>query len=580
MDEQYSITFSRPLGISSVGEWSVQNEPHQAQWLSYYYSQISGIARQALSTDLLNNVQIDKLSEDVLDLLESLPDCARFNENWLNDHANTPHWPSNVQVVLIHQETHNFLTWLNRQRDDSDGFTVNMLNGYGNAPQSPQGRSIVIRSCREILRAFQFMMVRVRPALICWTICQHAFNAANILMLSMLEAQQTEDYRKNPDYRLILRAYDGFQEIQQIGIHRLAGIAVGKLLELINNLSNGNSHGDVVMSTQDFGVLDETNAASSSTSPMHLHGASQELKPERTNASKPENSKVKPSKKVKLASINISNSKTKVPSKKHRKDSVQRRSGSGLWTREEYPADYMGSFSAYSPTNQKKTSSQSSSTPKATHNTVSSSGRKDSSSSKITKRSNSSTHSIISPSAVSPDQISPKAWPFYSQAENASSFPPYTDYALTSYTQSYAIPTQSTSHTTNAPPSLHAHSYPSSTYANSNPSSLHTPSASHPVSPSLSQSQTYCLSRPQTQPQSPAWGFDTTHGLETNHTSMDPTTHTQQRAAALVYNADAYAGMTVTGLAEVEDDKNHNTATAGFWEMNGVGNGMAEFGEF
>ena len=58
------------------------------------------------------------------------------------------------------------------------------------------------------------------------------------------------------------------------------------------------------------------------------------------------------------------------------------------------------------------------------------------------------------------------------------------------------------------PPSLYNPSCGSSSYAQSTTSSLHTPSASHPVSPTLSHSQAYCISQPQTQPQSPVWGFE------------------------------------------------------------------------
>lgn len=112
--------------------------------------------------------------------------------------------------------------------------------------------------------------------------------------------------------------------------------------------------------------------------------------------------------------------------------------------------------------------------------------------------------------------------PTCSGAPNGIDFLPYSSadshgmLATTKHTSSSAAQHPAAIQPANCPysipslPTPSSSSYPSSTYAHSTSgsSSLHTPSASHPVSPTLSQSQPFCMNQSQTQPPSPIWGFE------------------------------------------------------------------------
>ena len=126
---------------------------------------------------------------------------------------------------MFHGKTHNFLVLLNRQRqensrrDSSDSAVEVSLDDSAPA----RGRKRVLMSCRALLTAFEFFSTRVRAAMICWTMGQQAFNAAMILTLAMIEDDD------DGDMGLVHRTYNIFSEMNQKGIHKLAGMASEKL---------------------------------------------------------------------------------------------------------------------------------------------------------------------------------------------------------------------------------------------------------------------------------------------------------------------------------------------------------------
>lgn len=119
MDQQYSITLSRPLAISSMGDCPaadpIVSDP-VAQSLSNYIAQFSILGRQILSTAYLNNEQIDRFSDDLLALQKTLPTMIQFDATWLEKDKPLPPWPLDAQAGVLHAKTHNFLILLNRQR--------------------------------------------------------------------------------------------------------------------------------------------------------------------------------------------------------------------------------------------------------------------------------------------------------------------------------------------------------------------------------------------------------------------------------------------------------------------------------
>ncbi|KZF22453.1 hypothetical protein L228DRAFT_268916 [Xylona heveae TC161] len=231
MDQQYSMTLGRPLGISGIGDCPPL-EPLttdiRVHRISQYVNHFTILARQILSSDRLSNPKIDEFSEKLLVLLETLPEVLQFDETWLDESRQIPEWPFNAMAAVFYAKTHNFLLLLNRQRQENSvqSSQANEL-GCGGLQEPGRGRARVLSSARALLDAFEFFNARVRPAMVCWTMGQQAFNAAMILLLSMLETGDVSDMW------LVNRTYLAFFEMQQKGIHRLAGVAVERLASLM-----------------------------------------------------------------------------------------------------------------------------------------------------------------------------------------------------------------------------------------------------------------------------------------------------------------------------------------------------------
>ena len=236
MDQQYSMTLGRPLGISSIGDCPppdpIVPDP-VVQSLSNYIAQFSILSRQILSAGNLSNAQIDNFTDQLLALKATLPEVIQFDEKWLNPDKELPPWPLEAQAAVFYGKTHNYLVLLNRQRLENTRRDSNELAADisklpdPDTEKVPRGRERVLQSCRALLHFSHFFATRVRAAMICWTMGQQAFNAAMILTLNMLETGETGDLDA------VQQAYTTFLEMNKLGIHKLAGAAVDKLGNLM-----------------------------------------------------------------------------------------------------------------------------------------------------------------------------------------------------------------------------------------------------------------------------------------------------------------------------------------------------------
>lgn len=243
MDQHYSMALGRPLAMSSIGECAAP-EPITPdpvlESLSNYTTQFTSLGREILSAGYMGNDQIDRFTDDLLSLKQTLPSPLQFDETWLNHDHVIPGWPLDAQASILHAKTHNFLILLNQKR--TDNFS---LNGHPSSVElsnhlpvngveyRPRGQAQVLASCRALLAVFEFLKTRVRASMISWTMGQMAFNAAMILTLSMLETKETTDLRA------VQLTYSTFIEMNKLGIHKLAGAAVKTLGSLLKDFDSG-----------------------------------------------------------------------------------------------------------------------------------------------------------------------------------------------------------------------------------------------------------------------------------------------------------------------------------------------------
>ena len=258
LDQQYSITLGRPLGISSIGDCPTP-EPLVAdpviQSLSNYVSQFTLLARQILSAGYLNNTQIDKYTDQLVCLKATLPQAIQFDQTWLNMEKPLPPWPLDAQAAVFHGKTHNMILLLNQQRVE-DPLEANPAEPFLKREADEthlvaRGRERVLHSCRALLHAFEFFHSRVRAAMICWTVSQQAFNAAMILVLSMFETKDPQDLH------IVQLAMSTFHEMSRLGVHKLAGPALEKLSNLMREFQAGEGAKEKVMGNNGMFLLED-----------------------------------------------------------------------------------------------------------------------------------------------------------------------------------------------------------------------------------------------------------------------------------------------------------------------------------
>ena len=528
VDQQYSITLTRPLGILSIGDCVAPGptfeEPLQS--LSNYYSTFTTLSRQILSTTSLENLQIDRFTNQLHTLRRTLPSKMRFDANWLDTETRIPPWPLDAQAAFLHQVTHNLLILLNRQREEAIMDNVNGLTRSASTlvdPSSGTGRQRVLSSCREILQVFEFFRSRVRAGMVLWTNCQHAFNAASLLIMGMRESGNMSDQY------LVCQAHNTFLEIHELGIHRLAGMAANKLENLMREVPSISPSMETVMRYSGQPLVEDFDESFSNlfnpSDSSERQRTSKRPESQEANSTKTDSFRSKSSKKAKLGNPKSLNVKVKASAKKtQRKDSSSQGKVSGAWATSEWRPERMDSTSV--GTNAGQGFAGVLGSPSAAQDI---STRIVTSSPTPTPRSVAEANRPHGRDAAhcSKGSIGLDGYPIQRVTGDCKSWSVDTDATTPTaacvssvynddYSQMLFQSQSATAPSNSQPPSLYVQSYPSSTYAQSNPSTLHTPVASHPVSPSASQSQGgqgYCINQSRTQTDSPGWGFDQGVGI-------------------------------------------------------------------
>lgn len=102
MDQQYSMTLGRPLGISGIGDCpppeELTTDPTVLRF-SECVNTFTLLARQILSSDRLNNAKIDEFTDELLKLWDTVPQALQFGDTWLVKNTEIPEWPMNVMAA-------------------------------------------------------------------------------------------------------------------------------------------------------------------------------------------------------------------------------------------------------------------------------------------------------------------------------------------------------------------------------------------------------------------------------------------------------------------------------------------------
>ena len=262
MDQQYSVTLGRPLGISGFGDCPPP-EPLTTNpiilRLGQFVDHFTIHARQILSSDgMMSVAKIDEFTDKLVGLWDTMPEQLQFNESWSQQKTILPEWPLEVMSAMLFAKVQSFLILLNRQRVErtqsaagppagsppystamsrQSSVTLGSFSAGGSHdhphhfhPAAVRGRDLVINSSVMILQTFLFFHHRQPAVLIAWTMCQQAFNAAMILLIDAWET----DNRANT--WLVDQAYIVFVELDSKGVHKLAKLAVQRISDGVMQL--------------------------------------------------------------------------------------------------------------------------------------------------------------------------------------------------------------------------------------------------------------------------------------------------------------------------------------------------------
>ncbi|EMC99867.1 hypothetical protein BAUCODRAFT_353091 [Baudoinia panamericana UAMH 10762] len=248
MDQQYSVTLGRPLGISGVGDCpppeSLTTNPTVLR-LGEFVDHFTILARQILGSDgMMSVTKIDEFTDKLLGLWDTMPAALQFNESWSRKETQLPDWPLQVTSATLFAKVQSFLILLNRQRIERTQASSSG-NSSPSQPMMPppaappnfsnntvelishtaplRGRSLVIISSLQLLKAFLFFRHREPAVLICWSVGQQAFNACMILII---DAWETGDLLNR---WLVEEAFVVFSELAENGVHKLAKLAVDRI---------------------------------------------------------------------------------------------------------------------------------------------------------------------------------------------------------------------------------------------------------------------------------------------------------------------------------------------------------------
>ncbi|KAK5705260.1 hypothetical protein LTR97_002378 [Elasticomyces elasticus] len=259
MDQQYSVTLGRPLGISGFGDCPPP-EPLTTNpiilRLGQFVDHFTILARQILSSDGLMNVsKIDEFTDKLVGLWDTMPESLQFNESWSQKGTILPDWPLDVMSATLFAKVQSFLILLNRQRVErtqnaagvghsppygssaqgsrSMSYSIGMYGGHEHPlhPAAVRGRDLVINSSVSILQTFLFFHHRNPACLICWTMGQQAFNASMILLIDAWET----GIMVNEWW--VAEVFAVFTELDRHGVHKLAKLAVQRISDGLAQLN-------------------------------------------------------------------------------------------------------------------------------------------------------------------------------------------------------------------------------------------------------------------------------------------------------------------------------------------------------
>ncbi|KAF1944955.1 hypothetical protein EJ02DRAFT_452044 [Clathrospora elynae] len=256
IDEQYSLTLGRPLGISGIGDCPWPRElTTDATMLRFgeFANHFTVLARQILSSDRLTNIRIDDFTDAFRGLLDTMPETLQFDESWSRRETSIPDWPLSAMAAVYFCKTHTYLILLNRQRIEKRPVLPNIpttkttlpsfrpVNRTPSTHSSPttsakaslRGRALVLASSEALLSAFLFCHDREPGALIDWTMGQQALNSCMLLLLDALESR-----KGTPGVMKVEQALAVFRELADNNVHQLAGLAVERISWCLQELRN------------------------------------------------------------------------------------------------------------------------------------------------------------------------------------------------------------------------------------------------------------------------------------------------------------------------------------------------------
>lgn len=101
LDQHFSVTLKRPLGISSIGDCPPP-EPSTTDTLEIRLNELvreyTIIARKALrARGTTTDGKIAEFTKSLVGLLEKTPETLRFHDSWLQMDDSLPDWPLDLR---------------------------------------------------------------------------------------------------------------------------------------------------------------------------------------------------------------------------------------------------------------------------------------------------------------------------------------------------------------------------------------------------------------------------------------------------------------------------------------------------
>ena len=510
VDQQYALLMHCPPAVTSLGDCPTPDRYCGEPMAHALWSHLCAFTTNVRTVGLQARLTVTDLAawtNQLLQLPSGMPQSFHFDDSWLKGGILVPAWPFNTMAACLHLRMHSFVVSLSRRTLCSSQSEASWGNGATLADQGWHNAVLTMtRSCREVLRALQFLRCHSLCGSIAWTLCQQAYNAAVLL-------GTRSDVSYLNDYDLVVGAHQALIEIGQIGGNDLARSLAHKLGQALGGSPTSSKAGREgqessckALTTASAGAL----SSSLSLAPNTLAAAkswSTSNQPLRNSSA------LKPAKKLRLSNQRSASSNNMMMSKSTYGRSLSAPGKSG----KEYdvPARDI-QFGRHKPSGSPNQDSPPRETAAEAYASAALSGVHAASSLDASF----SSASLVTPVTTSMEPPS-DSFGFHDVSPTTSGWN-HGDQLQTSIPLSIQLTyvddgtqVQSGGSDGSRPSPDRTNSYPSSSYADSSPSTLQTPSISHPVSPAVTQqlaAPTYCfLAEPQ-QPPASTLGFDSMAG--------------------------------------------------------------------